>query len=800
MSSLWADIRYSVRVIGKNPGFAAVAILTLALGIGANTAIFSVVDSILLRPLPFPDSERLVVLCEENPAVAGFCVASPPNVEDWSRQARAIEALGIGRDWAFILKTETGSEGLSGGLATPSFFKVLGLNAQVGRLFLPEDQQLGSNNVVVLGHGLWQTQFGGDPGVVGRVISLDDHSYTVVGVLPAGVEIPRLEYVEIWTPLHIDPTAEEHREWRGFKAYGRLAEDAALDEARDEMNVIAGRLAEAYPATNEGWTIAVSPLREHVVGSIRATLLIFLGAMGFVLLIGCANVANLLLARATERRREFAVRAAIGAGRSRLVRLLLTESLLLALVAGALGLVLSFWAVEAFIALAPGGIPRLEEVGIDRSVLIFATLLSMSTCVVFGLAPALFASRLDLNQSLKEGDQRSPGRSGSRLRSALVVSEVALALVLLIGAGLLTRSFAELLRWEPGFDQSNLMETWLLASDGKYSDAGQVAELFDAAVEEVASLPSVVSVGMTSAGPLFGGREPDEFAIAGRSGPEPDQRPVARRYDIGPGYFRTLGIPLQRGRDFTAADTRAAPPVAIINETLARRYFPNEDPIGQQVTMLERPMTIVGVVSDVQPFRAGDPIEPEIYWPFKQRPRYATFLLIRTASDPTAAIRPIEQRLKTLDPDMNVSTFRTMEELVGRQLVRPRFNMLLIGVFASVALLLAAIGIFGVISYSVAQRTREIGVRVALGAADGDIFRSVVGRGMTLTLTGVALGLVGAFGVTRVLSSLLVGVRPTDPLTFASIAVLLMLVALLACYVPARRAMRVDAMVALRSE
>ncbi len=800
MSSSWGDIKYSLRIIGKNPGFAAVAILTLGLGIGANTAIFSVVNSILFRPLPFPNAGRLIVLCEENPAVAGFCVASPPNVEDWSRQSRAIEEFGIGRDWAFILKTETGSEGLNGGLATPSFFRVLGLNAQVGRLFLPDDQQLGRNNVAVLSHGTWRSQFGGDPSIVGRVISLDNHSYTVVGVLPAGVEVPRLENVEIWTPLHIDPRAEEHRDWRGFKTYGRLAEDATLDEALEEMNVIAGRLAEAYPATNEGWTISISPLQDHVVGSIRATLLIFLGAMGFVLLIGCANVANLLLARATERRREFAVRAAIGAGRSRLVRLLLTESLLLALIAGALGLVLSFWAVEAFVGLAPGGIPRLDEVGIDRSVLAFAMMLSVATCVAFGLAPALLASRLDLNQSLKEGDQRSPGRSGSRLRSALVISEVALALVLLIGAGLLTRTFVELLRWEPGFDQSNLMVTWLLASDGKYSNASQVAELFDAAVQDVASLPSVVSVGTTSAGPLFGGREPDEFTIAGRPTPEPGQAPVARRYDIDPGYFRTLGIPLQRGRDFNAADTRGAPPVAIINETLARRYFPGEDPIGQQVTMLGGPMTIVGVVGDVQPFRAGDPIEPEIYWPFKQRPRYATYLLIRTASDPTATIRPAEQRLRALDPDMEISTFRTMGELVGRQLVRPRFNMLLIGVFASVALLLAAIGIFGVISYSVAQRTREIGVRVALGAADGDIFRSVVGRGMTLTLTGVALGLVGAFGVTRVLSSLLVGVRPTDPLTFVSIAILLMLVALLACYVPARRAMRVDAMVALRSE
>jgi putative ABC transport system permease protein len=721
-------------------------------------------------------------------------------VADWSRQSEAFEELGVGRDWPFILKVEDGSDGLNGGIATPGFFRVLGLTPHLGRLFLPEDQELGRNNVAVMSHGLWQTSFGGDPDIVGREISLDNQSFTVIGVLPSSTEVPRLEYVEIWTPLHIDPTAEQHRAWRGFKAYGRLAAGASIGEARDEMTVISRRLAQSYPATNEGWRVSIVPLRDHVVGSIRATLLIFLGAMGFVLLIGCANVANLLLARATERRRELALRAAIGAPRSRLVRLLITESLVLALLAGGVGTLLSLWAVEVFVALAPGGIPRLDEVGIDRLVLGFATLLSVVTCLVFGLAPAIHASRLDLNQTLKEGDQRTAGGSGARLRSVLVVAEVALALVLLIGAGLLTRSFVELLRWEPGFDQDNLMVTWLLASDGKYSSTLEVAPLFQAAEEQVAALPGVASVGAASAGPLFGGKEPDDFTIAGRPMPEPGQFPVAQRYDIGPDYFRTLGIPLLRGRHLSDADTRGSTPVAIINDALARRYFPGADPIGQQVTMLGGPMTIVGVVADVQPLRTGDPIEPEIYWPYRQRPRYATHLLIRTASDPASLMRPIEQRLQALDPDMDISGFRTMEQLVGRQLVRPRFNMLLMGVFGSVALIMAAIGIYGVISYSVAQRKREIGIRVALGAGERSIVGSVVGRGMVLVLTGVGIGVLGAFGVTRVLTSLLVGVRPTDPLTFAAIALLLMMVALLACYVPARRATRVDAIVALRSE
>jgi putative ABC transport system permease protein len=800
MSSLLGDLKYSLRVLGRNPGFAAAALLTLALGIGANTAIFSVVNSILFRPLSLPNAHRLAILCEDNPSVAGFCVASPPNVEDWSRQSSVFEELGVGRDWPFILNTDEGSEGLSGGIATPSFFRLLGLEAQQGRLFLPEDQELGRNNVAVLSHGLWQARFGGDPNIVGRNVSLDNQSFTVIGVLSEGSEVPDMEWIEIWTPLHIDPSAEEHRGWRGFATYGRLAEGRTLQEARDEMEVITRRLAQAYPATNDGWSVSITSLHEHVVGSVRTTLWLFLGAMGFVLLIGCANVANLLLARATERRREFAIRAAIGAAQRRLMRLLLTESLLVSLLAGTLGMVLSLWAVEAFVVLAPGGIPRLDEVSIDRSALVFVTLLSLVTTVVFGLAPAIHGSRLDLNRSLKEGDQRSPGRSGVRLRSVLVASEVALALVLLIGAGLLTRSFVQLLRWEPGFDQSNLMVVWLLASDGKYSDAGQAVNVFHLAVDEVRSVPSVSSVGTTSGGPLFGGREPDDFTIAGRPAPEPGEAPVANRFNIGPGYFQTLGVPVVRGRDFNDGDTRGAPPVAIVNESLARRYFPGEDPIGRQVTMLGGPMAIVGVVADVQPIRFGDPVEPEIYWPTSQRPRYATYLVIRTASDPTRVVRPIEQRLKALDPDMNVSSFSTMGDLVDRQLVRPRFNMALMGVLGAAALLLAAIGIYGVISYSVAQRTREIGIRMALGANERDIIRSVVIRGMAPVVAGITLGLAAAFGVTRVLMTLLVGVRPTDPLTFVGISAILTLVAVTACYVPARRATRVDAVDALRSE
>ena len=798
--TLLQDLRYAIRGLLRSPGFSLVAVLTLALGIGANTAIFSVVDGILLRPLPLSESHRLVALCETNPSIAAFCIGSPANVEDWDEQASAIEDFGLGRQWSFTLRGDNGIEGVSGGIATPGMFNVLRLTPAMGRLLQRSDLEPGNNHVVVLSHAMWQTRFGADPTAVGKPVLLDGESYEIVGVLAAGAQVPRLEGVELWAPLHFHPREERHRAWRGFMVYGRLAAGATMHGAREEMNVLAARLGELYPETNEGWGITVTPLRDRIVGSVRPTLLVFLAAVGFVLLIGCANVANLLLVRGASRRRELAVRTALGARRFRLVRLLLAEALVLSVLGGLAGVILSVAALNVFTSLAPAGIPRLEEVAVDGRVLAFALVLSVATTVVFGLVPSLQSTSVDLNQALKEGGRGTAGRSRVGVRGILVVSEVALALMLLVGAGLLTRSFAGLLNWDPGFDRENLLTVWLLTASPRFESGEQVVALHTQAAEEVASLPSVIAVGQTSAGPLFGGLETDEFLIGGRPEPEPGERPVARWYDVGPNYFSTLGIPLLAGRFFTADDVREAPQVAIINEALADRFLSEEDPIGGQLSIYGSTKTIVGVVGNVASFKTGEPVNPEIYWPQMQAPRLATYLLIRTTTDPASLIRPIRDRLRALDPDMRVSRFTTMDGHIGQQLVRPRFNMLLIGIFASVALILASIGIYGVVSYSVTMRTREMGIRMALGARRFDIVRSVVGQGMVPATLGIGIGLAGAFGVTRLLTSMLVGVEPTDGLTFLSVPVFLAVVAAFACYVPATRATRVEASVTLREE
>ncbi len=798
MKDLFSDFWYSLRRLRNHPGFTAVAVVTLALGIGANTAIFSVVHSILLRPLPVSEPDRLVNLCEVNPAVAGFCVAAPPNVEDWSRHSHRFDGFGIARGWPHILRTDEGAEGLAGGLATPGFFAVLRFSPLLGRLFVPDDLPPGNHRVVVLSHALWMNRFGGDRDIVGRSLTLDDENYTVVGVFEAQARVPQMEGIELWTPLHFDPRDEEHRAWRGFKALGRLRANVSVEEAQTEMDTLARRLAVEYPETNAGWDVEVVPLHERVVAPARRALLVFLAAVGCVLLIGCANVANLLLARGAGRRRELAVRTALGAGRLRLMRLLLSESLLLSSLGAAAGLLLAWWAVEAFVALAPSGIPRLDEVAVDGRMLAWAVILSLLTSMLSGLVPSLQAAMLEPNQAIKEGGEHRAGGPRLGTRGLLVISEVALALMLLVGAALLTRSFASLLRWQSGFDQDNLLVVWLLASSGKYSDGDQVANLFEEAAREVQSLPAVVSVGRTSAGPLFGGREPDSFHIVGRRASGDD--PIARWFDVGPNYFRTLGVPLIRGRHLTDADVGGSLPVALINETMARRHWPVGDPIGARVVIRGKTRTVVGVVGDVQPFRPGTAIASEIYWPQRQAPRWATFLVIRTDAEPATLIRPVRQRLRELDPAMQVSSFATMDQLVGRQLVRPRFDMLLVGIFATVALVLAAVGIYGVIAYTVAHRTREIGIRIALGARRGSIVRSVVGGGMVPVLIGVAAGLALAFGLSRLMTGLLSGVGSTDPLTFAGMALALIAVAALACYLPARRATKVDPMLALREE
>lgn len=797
MRTVMQDARYAVRVLAKRPGFTAAAALTLALGVGATTAMFSVVNSVLLRPLPIPESDRVVIFCETHESVAGFCIASPPNVEDWSEQSTAFESMGLARGWPFVLKTDDGAEGVAGGIGTPGFFQVMRFTPRLGRLFTEEDMLEGNRHVVVLSHAMWQGQFGSDPNIVGRRIVLGGEPYEVLGVLGPEARVPQMEYVDLWAPLHFDPRDEEARSWRGFRAVGRLRDGTSLAEARAEMRTITTRLAQQYPETNAGWGLQVIPLHERVVGSTRPLLLTFLGAVWFVLLIGCANVANLMLARTAGRKRELAVRTALGAERGRLVRLLMGESLALSIIGGAVGVLLAAGAVRAFVALAPGNIPRLEEVGLDGRALVFAAAVSIFTSFLFGLAPAIQGTGLDLSETLKEGERKNAAKATLRMRGALIVSEVSLAVVLLVGAGLLFQSFTTLLHWEPGFDRDNLLTVWLLASSGKYSSGDEVTELFERAATEVSGLPAVSAVGATSAGPLFGGREPGEFVIDGRE----DEPRVARWYDVDSGYFATLGVPLLAGRGFSTADTRDAPPVAIVNETLARRFWPGQNPLGRSIAYEDRPpATVVGVVGDVQPFEYGTPVEPEIYWPKRQYPRGATYLVIRTTTDPASLIRPVRDRLRALDPDMRASGFATMEELAARQLVRPKFNMLLVGGFAFVAIVLAGIGIYGVVSYAVAQRTREIGIRVALGARGGNVIRWVVGKGMVPVAIGVLGGVAGALALTRLLTSLLYGVQPRDPTTLGVTALFVLSISLLACYVPARRATKVDAVVALRAE
>ncbi len=790
------DLRYVLRALRKSPTFTIAAVATLALSIGATTAIFSAVNGILLRPLPFPSANRLVVICERHPSVAGFCIGSPPNAADWAAQSRTLAAVGVARGWPFLAKGEHGSETIDGGIATADFFRALGIQPALGRLIAPDDAGVG--HVVVLSHALWQGRFGGDSSLVGRSITLDNQPYTVVGMLPAGVTMPELEWVQLWAPLPFDQRLEENRKWRGFGMYGRLAPGATLEQARDELNRIELGLAETHPETNRGWSVDVQDLRTRVVGSVERALLVLLGAVAFVLLIGCANVANLLLARVTHRHRELAVRAALGAGRWASARLILLESLVLAAIGGAVGFFLSFWGLDAFLRFAPAGIPRLDQVGVDGWVFGFAVALSCLTSLLFGAAGLFQAARLSLSDSLRQREG-TPARRRVGLRGALVVAEMALALVLLTGAGLLLKSFTRLASWHPGFEVEHLTTTWLLASQTKYRTGPQVAELFRRAVEEVVSLPGVVSAGAASAGPMFGGTETGAFRIVGRAVQE-GEPPTARWFDVDPNYFATLGVPLLKGRGINASDVAGAPGVALINATMARRYWPGQDPLGQQVVMYDRTMTVVGVVGDVPPLSPDQPAVPEIYWPNRQVPRWATYVILRTASDPAGLAQAARRRLQELDPDLSVPEFQTLEAQFARKLVYPRFVTLLMAAFAGIALALAAVGVYGVIAYGVARRSREIGIQVALGAARGQILRQVVAQGMTLALAGVVIGVLGSLALTPVLRSLLAGVEPGDPLTLLGVAVVLALVALVASYLPARRASGVSPLEALRAE
>jgi putative ABC transport system permease protein len=797
-----AVLRPPVRSLIAHRGESLVALLTLALTIGVSTGVFSIVNGVVFRPLPFQDPDRIVGLCEvERGEQSNWCSASVPDVFDVAARSRTIAVAGVARSWPFLMKTPDGAVGVAGGLATAEAFEALGVVPLAGRLIQRDDIGGSWRRVVVLGNEIWRTRFGARSDVIGQSVTLDDELHTIVGVLPPDVRLPHLEDVQMWRPIHVDPADEERRDWRGFLAFARLRETASLAEARSEVTALAAAIQRDHFPTKPGWTIAVRPWHDVVVGPVRRAMYIFLGAVGLLLLIGCANVANLLLAQAAVRRREMAVRAALGAARGRLVRGLLLESLLLALGGAAGGVAIAWTTMRAFVGLAPRGIPRIDEVGLDGRVLAFTLAVSAVTTLLVGMAPALRATKVDLNRTLSEGGRSGTSRRANRIGGLLIVGEIALAVVLVTGAGLLGRSFATLLGWNPGFEQDHLVTAWAFTSPGKFERGEQVAELFARAEEELRTIPSVVSVGAGSAGPLFGGDGEMSFRIDGRAAPSDGSRQTTLWYDVSPGYFPTFGIPVVLGRNISDRDVHDGPKVAVVNERFARRYLGGR-PLGRRIHMAEfdTELEVVGVVADVPPVRPGDEVPAQIFWSNRQMPRWATYFVVRTAGEPGAVARVIADRLHAVDPDMQVSQVRTMREVLTRELVRPRFAVALLGTFGALALLLAAIGTYGLLTCTVEGRTKEFGIRMALGAAPSTIVGEVVRRSVRLAAFAAALGIIASLMLTRLLASQLAGVRPNDPATLLGSAGVLVLVAVMASLIPAARASRVNPIVTLRTD
>jgi putative ABC transport system permease protein len=812
MATLLKDLRYGIRSLLKHPGFTAIAVITLALGIGANTAMFSVINGVLLRSLPYHDPDRLVTIWEESPQRGMFQLpVSYANFRDWQDQNHVFEQISA---YTFTNLNLTGA-GEPARLLTvrssANLFSLIGAVPLLGRAFLTEEDKQGADRVVILGHALWQSRFGSDPGIVGKSLTLNNQSYTVVGVMSPNFQFPvgfgylgkvLNDPVDLYVPLAAT-SAETGRGNYSFFAIGRLKPGVTINQAQAEMSTIEGRLEQQYPEGNTGIGISLIATPEQTVKEIRPALLVLLGAVGFMLLIACANIANLLLVRAASRQKEIAIRTALGASRLRVLRLLLTESLMLSLAGGCLGLLLAFWGTEALIALAPDNIPRLNEVGVDASVFGFTLAVSLVTGVFFGLIPAVHASKPDLNEALKEGSRGSMGSTaGKRTRSVLVAVEVALSLVLLIGAGLMIKSFVRLQQMNLGFDPDNVLAVDLSLSSSRYPEDRQQIAFFQEALERLQSLPGVKSAGATTGLPLTLSLSGSDFRIEGRPDPEAGKEMIINTRSVSPDYFGTLRVSLIKGRDFSDRDKSDAPKAAIINNDLARIYFPNEDPIGKRITFDdgESWISIVGVIGDVKQLGLDSSAKPEVYFPYLQVAASSMSLVVRTTSDPLSLAGAVKSQIQTIDKDLPIDDAKTMQQLLAESLSGRRFNMLLLTVFAMVALVLAIVGIYGVMSYTVTQRTHEIGIRVAIGAQSRDVFRMVIGQGMMLAMIGVAFGLVGAFALTRLMTTMLFGVEPSDPATFISIAVLLTIVALAACYIPARRATKVNPLLALRYE
>ncbi|HLY60825.1 MAG TPA: ABC transporter permease [Terriglobia bacterium] len=809
LENLIQDVRYGARMLIKNPGFTAVAVIALALGIGANTAIFSVVNAVLLRPLPYKDAERLVVILHW-----GSGPVAPANFLDWRRQNHVFDGMGAAEYWTPNLTAVERPEHIWALHVTSDIFPVLGVQPLLGRTFLPDEDQPGKEHEVVLSYGSWQQRFGGDAKVIGRSVTLDGEAYTIVGVMPRDFKFAPFwaTKAELWTPLALGDRATS-RSGNSLRIFARLKPGITLVAARAEMATITARLEKEYPGTNRG--VEVGSLKEKVVGNVRPALLVLLGAVGFVLLIACANVAHMLLARAAVRQKEVAVRIALGAGRSRVIYQFLTESILLASLGGGAGLLLALWGIRVLVALSPAGIPRVETVGLDGTVLAFMLGVSILTGIAFGLFPAWQASTVSLNDSLKEGGRGSTeGIRRNRLRSLLVASEFALAMILLIGAGLMIRSLYALQSIDPGFNPHGVLTMVVSVTGSKAAEPSRRATFFRQLLERVRSLPGVKSASAINHLPLAGDLWTKPLLIEGRPIPRPGDAPEAVYRAVLPGYFNTMNIPILRGRDVAESDHLNSPGVVVINEALANQTWPGENPIGKRLALLDslpnpQWLTVVGVTKNARQIYWAEPPDIEIYLPLPQSPDYLESpqshfsyltLVVRASGDPASLAPAIESEVSALDKEVTVSQVQTMEQVVVDATAQPRFYLLLLGTFAAVALILAAVGIYGVMSYSVSRRTHEMGVRMALGAEGGDVLRLVVGQGMVLALVGAGVGLLGALGLTRLMASLLYGVQPHDPTTFLVVTIVLCLVALAANYLPARRATKIDPMVALRYE
>ena len=811
------DVKFACRQLLKNPCFTAVAIVTLALGIGANTAIFSVVNTVLLKPLPYRDFKRIVMLWTDNAALNIGIHELPPtptDLIDWRLQAQSFDEIAGIRPRTADISEQGDPERVGGVQVSANFFSLLGVQPLLGRTFSPEEEQPANDKVATISYSLWQRRFGGDTNVLARTITINRERHRIVGVMPPGFSFPRgaempvgyglLPETEVWRPFADNANYWRNDDTRDFIAIGRLRPGVTLQRAQAEMDGVAQHQAGERPGTHKGWSVHLRPLAKQVVGKTGSLLLMLLGAVAFVLLIACANVANLLLCRAAARRKEMAVRAAIGAAQSRIIRQLLTESLMLSFLGGGLGFVLGAQIVRLVLALGPQNLPRMSEISLDWHVLSFATVLSLATGVIFGLAPAWHASRINLSETLNvEGRLGSPGPH-HRSHSLLVMSELALAIILLTGTALMVQSFRRLESVDTGFKPQRVVAFDVSLFGSRYDNEARVRQFFRDARSSLSKVPGVQSAAAISSLPLGGVESMQFLFVEGAPLPVNGRGPITESRRISPGYFGALGINLLQGRDFNDRDTAEIQKVCIINETIARAFFPGADPVGKRLKLagLDKPwITIAGVVKDVRGYSLELKPRPQVYVPFDQDTQNEMTFVVRAEAGPARALeKAIRSEMKSLDNALPLANFRTMEQLVSSAIARPRFSALLLGLFAGTALLLTVVGLYGVVAYAASQRTREVGIRLALGASERNILNLIIQQGMRPALVGLALGIAGALGLTRLLASQLYEIKPTDPVSFASAALLLSLVALIACYLPARRATKVDPIQSLRYE